>query len=44
MRGAAQVAETLADAQEAGYGRENASALIKVIAREGGVNLARQSR
>lgn len=41
MRGAAQVAEVLADAQAAGYGRENASALIKVIARDAGVTLTR---
>ena len=41
MRGAAQVAETLADAQARGFGGENASALVKVIASDGGVTLAR---
>lgn len=41
MRGAGQAAETLAAAQAEGLGDENASALIKVIARAGGVSLAR---
>ena len=41
MRGAEQAAGTLAEAQAQGFGRENASALVKVIARDGGVTLAR---
>lgn len=41
MRGAAQVAETLAEAQARGFGGENASALVKVIASDGGVTLTR---
>ena len=41
MRGAVQAADTLAEAQAQGLGRENASALIKVIASHGGVGLAR---
>ena len=41
LRGATQVAGVLADAQAAGYGAENASALIKVIAADAGVSLAR---
>lgn len=41
MRGAAQAADTLAEAQAQGFGGENASALVKVIASDGGVTLAR---
>ena len=40
MRGTEEVFSTLAEAQAAGYGKENASALIKVIAKQGGVDLA----
>ncbi|KRE95469.1 2-hydroxy-3-oxopropionate reductase [Nocardioides sp. Soil774] len=41
MHGASQAADTLAEAQAQGFGQENASALIKVIANHGGVRLAR---
>jgi 3-hydroxyisobutyrate dehydrogenase-like beta-hydroxyacid dehydrogenase len=41
LPGAERAAMTLAAAQDAGYGKENASALIKVIARENGVQLSR---
>lgn len=41
MRGASQAADTLAQAQAQGFGDENASALVKVIASDGGVTLAR---
>ena len=41
MRGAAQAADTLAKAQAQGFGSENASALVKVIAGDGGVTLKR---
>lgn len=41
MKGADHAADLLEDAQAAGFGRENASALIKVIAKNGGVDLAR---
>lgn len=41
MRGAARAAEALAEAQARGFGGENASALVKVIASDGGVTLAR---
>lgn len=40
MPGTEQVTSTLIEAQAAGYGQENASALIKVIAKRGGVELA----
>lgn len=41
MRGAERAAETLAVAQVRGFGGENASALVKVIASDGGVTLTR---